>query len=159
MGQRFAPTISIIATAPAGLSHPFKISSFTPSITGSDPAKPHHIGEIKVTMPERGLLPTAEIDLSSILGSDDLPGSPPAKDFGISNILRSNDVSFSSFRKRWASLQAQVGAMLTDITQQSFGSMELDTLEVSLAVTGEGTIGIASSKAEASVVLTFKKKA
>ena len=50
-------------------------------------------------------------------------------------------------------------AAIADITQQSFGSMELDTLEVSLAVTGEGTIGIASSKAEASVVLTFKKKA
>jgi hypothetical protein len=159
MGQRFAPTISIIAAAPAGLSRPFNIGSFAPSITGIDPAKPHHIGEIKVTMPDKDLLPQAEIDLSSILGSGDLPGSPSKKDFGISNILQSNDVSFSSFRKRWAGLQAQVGAMLTDITQQSFGSMELDTLEVSLAVTGEGTIGIASSKAEASVVLTFKKKA
>ncbi|MGA7711795.1 MAG: hypothetical protein WCA81_07835 [Rhizomicrobium sp.] len=157
MGQRFAPTISIIAAGPAG--RPFNIGSFAPSITGIDPAKPHHVGEIEVTVPDKDLFPPAEIDLSGILGSGDLANSPPAKDFGISNILRSNDVSFSSFRKRWAGLQAQVGAMLTDITQQSFGSMELDTLEVSLAVTGEGTIGIASSKAEASVVLTFKKKA
>jgi len=156
MGQRFAPTISIIATAPAGLSRPFKIGPFTPTV---DPAKPHHIGEIKVTVPDKDLLSSGKIDLSSLLGSGDGADTSPARDFGISNILRSNDVSFSSFRKRWASLQAQVGAMLTDITQQSFGSMELDTLEVSLAVTGEGTIGIASSKAEASVVLTFKKKA
>ncbi len=159
MGQRFAPTISIIAAAPAGRSRPVNIGSFAPSITSIDPAKPHHIGEIKVTMPDKDLLPPTEIDLSGILGSGNLPGSTPTKDFGVSTILLSNDVSFSSFRKRWAGLQAQVGAMLTDITQQSFGSMELDTLEVSLAVTGEGTIGIASSKAEASVVLTFKKKA
>jgi len=67
------------------------------------------------------------------------------------------DVDFSEFMKRWSVLKDQIGTMIGDMTQQTFGKMALDKVEVSIAVSGEGSIGIATAKGEASIVLTFQK--
>jgi hypothetical protein len=66
------------------------------------------------------------------------------------------DVDFGEFMNRWATLKDQIGTMIADLTKQTFGKMTLDEVEVSIAVSGEGSIGIATAKGEASIVLTFK---
>ena len=67
------------------------------------------------------------------------------------------DVDFGQFMKSWNKLKDQIGTMITDLTGQTFGKMTLEEVEVSIAVSGEGSIGIATAKGEASIVLTFKK--
>ncbi|MDE2265788.1 MAG: hypothetical protein KGL29_07810 [Alphaproteobacteria bacterium] len=150
--RRFAPTITVITQMPAAASGPFAGSLPITSI--GTPAS----GDDGVSIPLD--------DFGEVFKFPTVTPSTTDKTAGIFDVrravfakLESKDVDFPAFRKRWAALQDQVGAMMSDLTQKTFGSMELDTLEVSLAITGEGSIGIASSKAEASVVLTFKKKA
>jgi hypothetical protein len=151
-GHRFAPTITVITQMPTAASGPF-VGSLPITSIGT-PAS----GDVGISIPLD--------DLGDDFKFPSLTPSTADKAAGIFDVrksifakVQSNDVDFPAFRKRWTALQDQVGAMMSDLTQKTFGSMELDTLEVSLAVTGEGSIGIASSKAEASVVLTFKKKA
>ncbi len=68
------------------------------------------------------------------------------------------EVDFGRFMGRWNTLKEQIGTMIGDLTTQAFGKMALDEVEVSIAVSGEGSIGIATAKGEASIVLKFKKK-
>lgn len=76
---------------------------------------------------------------------------------GLPNWIKSKkDVDFSEFMQRWNALKDQIGTMISDLTKQTFGKMILDEVEVSIAVSGEGSIGIATAKGEASIVLTFK---
>ncbi len=63
----------------------------------------------------------------------------------------------SKFLDRWKKVNEQVGILIKDLTAQSFGKMSLDEIEVSIGVSGEGSIGIATAKGEASIVLKFKK--
>jgi hypothetical protein len=67
------------------------------------------------------------------------------------------DVDFSQFMASWTKLKGQIGQMITDMAAQAFGNMALEQIEVSISVSGEGSIGIATAKGEASIVLTFKK--
>jgi len=78
--------------------------------------------------------------------------------FGLPGWISSRkEVDFSEFMERWRVVKDQVGTMISDLTKQTFGKMALDEVEVSIAVSGEGSIGIATAKGEASIVLKFKK--
>jgi hypothetical protein len=68
------------------------------------------------------------------------------------------DVDFGEFLQRWQTVRGQVGTMMTDLAKQSFGKMTLDEVEVSIGVSGEGSIGIVTAKAEASIIFKFKKE-
>lgn len=68
-----------------------------------------------------------------------------------------SEVDFGKFVERWHVVREQVGTMIADLTKQNFGKMALDEVEVSIGVSGEGSIGIATAKGEASIVLKFKK--
>jgi hypothetical protein len=71
-------------------------------------------------------------------------------------IKAKKDVDFGQFLYSWNKLKGQIGTMIGDLTGQTFGKMALEQIEVSISVSGEGSIGIATAKAEASIVLTFK---
>jgi hypothetical protein len=109
------------------------------------------------------LIDTDLPDIENLLTSDTRTILPKAGEetarprvFGF---LGSKKYDFNDFHTRWVAVQKQIGTMLNDIAAQSFGDMCLDTLEVSIGISVEGNIGIASSKADASMVLTFKQKA
>jgi len=51
--------------------------------------------------------------------------------------------------KSWDKLKSQIGTMITDLTGQTFGKMALEQVEVSIGISAEGTIGIATAKGEA----------
>jgi hypothetical protein len=70
----------------------------------------------------------------------------------------SKEIDFDQFSKQWNKIRDQIGTLLVDISRKSFGSMELDEVEVNIGVSGEGSIGIVSAKGEASLVLKFKRK-
>lgn len=53
--------------------------------------------------------------------------------------------------------RAAIDAMLARLEAQPQSGFRLDAFEVSLAVSGEGTIGIVTASAEAGVVLKFKR--
>ena len=72
-------------------------------------------------------------------------------------VTSQKDVDFSKFMDNWTKLKGQIGTMITDMAKQTFGNMQLQEIEVSISVSGEGTIGIATAKGEASIVLTFNK--
>jgi hypothetical protein len=53
--------------------------------------------------------------------------------------------------------QRAIDAMLAKLSSSAQRGYQLDEFEVSLAVSGEGTIGIVTASAEAGVVLKFKR--
>jgi hypothetical protein len=67
------------------------------------------------------------------------------------------DVDFGEFLQRWRKISDQVSTLISETAAKVVGKMVLDEVEVSIGVSGEGTIGIATAKGEASVVLKFKR--
>jgi hypothetical protein len=52
----------------------------------------------------------------------------------------------------------QVGWIISDTKSKIAENVELDEITVSLGITGEGSIGIATAGVEASIALTFKPR-
>jgi hypothetical protein len=77
----------------------------------------------------------------------------------LASLFGPKEVDFDEFIKRWNHISEQVSTMVSGITARAFGEMHLEEIEVSLGVSGEGSIGIVTAKGEASVVLKFKKNA
>lgn len=73
--------------------------------------------------------------------------SPVAKEVPAEKLLE-------SFEKT----QRAIDAMLAKLDSEEKRGYVLDEFEVSLAVSGEGTIGIVTASAEAGVVLKFKRR-
>lgn len=65
------------------------------------------------------------------------------------------DKLLESFEKTQAAIDAMIGKL--EASEQK--GYQLDEFEVSLAVTGEGTVGFVTATAEAGVVLKFKRSA
>ena len=87
-----------------------------------------------------------------------IPGGSGVELQSAFSLFRSTkEIDFDAFLDRWRKVNEQVGALIADLNKRSFGSMDLNKIEVSIGISGEGSIGIASAKGEASVVLTFKK--
>lgn len=71
--------------------------------------------------------------------------------------LGKRDLDFGEFLERWRKISEQVSTLISETAAKTVGKMALDEVEVSIGVSGEGTIGIATAKGEASVVLKFKR--
>ena len=119
-----------------------------------------HLPRFRRQRPSIPSVQLPDIDTSTDASAGGAPptGSPvESPSPHVREVLLSKDFSFADFRKRWTAVQEQIADMLKDVSQQTFGAMVLDSLEVNLAVGMSGSIGIASSKADASVTLTFKR--
>jgi hypothetical protein len=68
-----------------------------------------------------------------------------------------NEVSADKLLASFEKTQKAIDAMLARLEAQESRGYRLDEFEVSLAVSGEGTIGIVTASAEAGVVLKFKR--
>ena len=67
------------------------------------------------------------------------------------------EVSGEKLLESFDKTRAAIDAMLARLEAEEQRGFRLDEFEVSLAVTGEGTIGIVTASAEAGVVLKFKR--
>lgn len=77
--------------------------------------------------------------------------------FGI--FRRDKEVPADKLLNSWENTRRAIYHMLEDTKQDEDKGIQLDELEVSLSVSGEGNIVFVTAKAEASVVLKFKRKA
>jgi|GEM_PF-3587076 len=71
---------------------------------------------------------------------------------------KSSKAKFDEVFASWQETRERVAKLAKDMTSGSFGKLELSELEFNLGISGEGTIGIATTTAEASIVLKFTKQ-
>jgi len=71
--------------------------------------------------------------------------------------LTAKEVSTESLLSSFKKAQSAIDAMLQQIDSQADRGFQLDEFEVSLAVSGKGTIGFATASAKAGVILKFKR--
>ena len=67
-------------------------------------------------------------------------------------------VSESDFRHNLDTTLQQLQSALTEVANKAVAGMELESITVSLAVSMEGTIGIATAGTETSMEVTFARK-
>lgn len=70
---------------------------------------------------------------------------------------KAKEVSTDRLLESFEKTQAAIDAMLAKLESGDQRGYRLDEFEVSLAVSGEGTIGIVTASAEAGVVLKFNR--
>lgn len=70
---------------------------------------------------------------------------------------KAKEVSTEKLLESFEKTQLAIDAMLARLESGDQRGFRLDEFEVSLAVSGEGTIGIVTASAEAGVVLKFKR--
>ncbi|HEY9080111.1 hypothetical protein [Magnetovibrio sp.] len=89
-----------------------------------------------------------------------IPGAQGANlhAFGFSSGSKSSKAKFDDVLASWQETRERVAKLAKDMTSGSFGKLELSELEFNLGISAEGTIGIASTTAEASIVLKFTKQ-
>jgi hypothetical protein len=71
---------------------------------------------------------------------------------------RTEEVSLSDIEKRLGKLQEQIDCVLEAVSTRDVQGMRLTEVSVGLAVTGEGSIGVATIGAEASITLTYARQ-
>ena len=70
---------------------------------------------------------------------------------------KANEVPAEKLLASFEKTQKAVDAMLERLEAQEKNGFRLDEFEVSLAISGEGTIGFVTATAEAGIVLKFKR--
>ena len=71
---------------------------------------------------------------------------------------RPKDVDLSKLKEGLQRVQKQIDGLLAQVNQPSAAGFKLQSVEVALAITAEGSIGVATAGVEASVALTFERK-
>ena len=67
-------------------------------------------------------------------------------------------VSSEKLMESWEGTKKVIAAILVDVQADKPGGITLDEVEVSLAISGKGSIGLVTAGAEAGIKLKFKKK-
>jgi|SRR5487761_1152432 hypothetical protein len=96
---------------------------------------------------------------SGVPDSGGVPGEKLELQSALSSLFRRDkDVSSEKILTSWRDTNKALMIMIEDTQkdEQNKG-MRLDELEVSLSVSGEGNVGFVSAKAEAGIVLKFKR--
>lgn len=76
----------------------------------------------------------------------------------LKRITEKISIDWEKFREDWNAIRDQVSMMMDDMSEMKFGKLDLSELEVQLSVSGEGSIGIVTTGATASIILKFKEK-
>ena len=71
--------------------------------------------------------------------------------------FREKTVKSERLLESWENTRRALGVMIAGSKQDEATGMRLEELEVSLTVSGEGNIAFVAAKAEASIVLKFKR--
>jgi dihydroxyacetone kinase len=72
---------------------------------------------------------------------------------------KSKEVSLDKLQQALGKAQAEVAALLRGVTNPNVPGFRLNTVEIELSVSAEGSIGIATAGAEASLTLSFERDA
>jgi len=67
-------------------------------------------------------------------------------------------VDFSKVKQNLDSCIAQVSNVLSDLKKKAIDGWELESVSISLAVSAEGSIGVATAGVEAGIEVSFKPK-
>lgn len=68
---------------------------------------------------------------------------------------RPKDVPLDKLKKNLDRAQADIDQLLTGVRPSTAGGFQLNSIDVSLAISGEGSIGFATAGVEASITLSF----
>jgi len=105
------------------------------------------------------------IEAAEIQGENDDVATIPGKGTQLHSASRvrrwffptAKEIPAEKLLESFEKTQKAIDAMLVKLDSQEKRGYQLDEFEVSLAVSGEGTIGIVTASAEAGVVLKFKR--
>jgi X-X-X-Leu-X-X-Gly heptad repeat protein len=98
--------------------------------------------------------------LTLIVGDEAMiAGGPEAKpeDFE-EHFGRPKDVDIDKLQDGLQRVQGQVDKLLEGVNQSTVGGFRLNSIDVSLAISAKGSIGIASAGVMASMSLSFKRE-
>jgi hypothetical protein len=68
---------------------------------------------------------------------------------------RPKDVSFDKLKNNLERAQKDIDDLLADVKRSTLGDFQLNSIDVSLTISGEGSIGFATAGVEASITLSF----
>ena len=70
---------------------------------------------------------------------------------------RPKEVPLDTLKKSLESTQAEIDELLAGVRQSTVAGYRLNSIEVSLAISAEGSIGVATAGVEASIALSFER--
>jgi hypothetical protein len=70
---------------------------------------------------------------------------------------RPKDVPLDTLKKSLERTQAEIDELLAGVRQSTVAGYRLSSIEVSLAISAEGSIGVATAGVEASIALSFDR--
>jgi hypothetical protein len=68
---------------------------------------------------------------------------------------RPKDVSLDKLKENLGRAQGDIDELLTGVKRSTVGDFQLNSIDVSLTISGEGSIGFATAGVEASITLSF----
>ncbi|HEV3376450.1 MAG TPA: hypothetical protein VG126_04155 [Thermoleophilaceae bacterium] len=75
----------------------------------------------------------------------------------VKRVRAPKDVDLAPFQERLRSVQGQIDELLAAVTPSAVAGFRLNAVQIGLAISAEGSIGVATAGVEASMSLSFER--